>query len=120
MRKALAEENGNRKRFRAIMACLGKKTGYNGYSEETILLKNIVDLETNQKMTDHVWFSYTKGFQQAKISEGDAVEFDARIKEYKKGYVNTRYNIDHQKHDFKLSNPTKIKRVSLKSALNQQ
>ena len=111
MRKELAAENGSRKKFKAVFSRIGKKVNYKGYSEETILLNNVVDLEANKVVADHVWFSYTQGFIKALISIGDTLEFEARIKEYRKGYVNKNYKINNSTTDFKLSNPTKIKKV---------
>jgi hypothetical protein len=111
MRKVLAKKEGERKKFRATFSRIGKKINFKGYSEETILLKEIIDVETNECVADHVWFSYTKGFETITLSEGVHLEFDARVKGYKKGYVNTKYSINNQKTDFKLSNPTKIKRL---------
>lgn len=92
----------------------GKKISYTGYSEETILLKNIRDVESNEIVADHLWFTFSLTFQKAKISEGCTIEFDARVKDYKKGYVNKKIGINNRKKDFKLSNPTKI--VLIKSA----
>ena len=109
MRKKLAEKEGERRKFSAVFSRIGKKTNYNGYSEETILLKNITDVDTHEVVADHVWFSYSKSFQQVPLIEGVNVEFEARVKEYKKGYVNSRYKIDQRTKDFKLSHPTKIK-----------
>jgi hypothetical protein len=111
MRKELAAEEGKRKKFKAIFSRIGKKVNYKGYSEETILLKNVIDLEANKIVADHVWFSYTQGFIKALISEGDTLEFEARVKEYRKGYVNKNYKINNSTTDFKLSNPTKIKKA---------
>jgi hypothetical protein len=111
MRKELASVNGSRKRFTAVFSRVGKKVSYKGYSEETILLKTVVDLETNKGVADHIWFSYTQGFIKASLKPGDIVEFEARVKEYRKGYINKNYKIDNSTIDFKLSNPTKIKRV---------
>ncbi len=111
MRKELEKDSGVRKRFRATFIRIGKKAGFNGYSEETILLKHIVDAETNKVVTDHIWFSFTKGFEKLSLTEGVTLEFEARIKEYKKGYVNARYKINTATLDYKLSNPTKIKRI---------
>jgi len=111
MRKQLAAEVGQRKKFRATAGRLGKKINYKGYSEETILLNNIVDVETEKVVTDHSWFSYTQGFIKAMVRPGDALEFEARVKEYRKGYVNRTYKINHTSTDFKLSNPTKIKKI---------
>jgi hypothetical protein len=112
MRKELAARNGDRKKFKALFSKIGKKVNFKGYNEETILLKNIIDAETNTVLADHVWFSYTQGFIKAGLNPGDQIEFDARVKEYRKGYVNRSYKINNTTTDFKLSNPTKIKRVN--------
>lgn len=111
MRKELAAENGSRKKFKAVFSRIGKKVNYKGYSEETILLKNIVDVESQKIIADHVWFSYTQGFIKASLKPGETIEFEARVKEYRKGYVNKNYKINNSTTDFKLSNPTKIKKA---------
>ena len=108
MRKALGDKEGQRRSFKATFARFGSKRGYQGYKEETILLKNIVDIETNKVIADHAWFNYTKSFQRFKLIEGMQIGFDARIKEYHKGYVNTRYGIDDRKKDYRLSHPTNV------------
>ena len=112
MRKELLKIDGHRKKFSATFSRLGTKKNYKGYSEPTILLISIIDIETGLKVADHLWFSLTKGFENAGLKagkEGATVEFEARIKEYKKGYVNARYKINQQKADYKLSHPTRIK-----------
>jgi hypothetical protein len=111
MRKELAKEEGTRKKFTATFSRFGKKTNFKGYSEDTLLLINVADASTNQVVADHVWFSLTKGFESLPLTPGDVVEFEARVKEYSKGYVNRRYKINNQSKDFKLSNPTRIKLV---------
>ena len=111
MRKALAKENGLRKKFTAIFSRIGKKVNYKGYTEETILVTNIIDVDTNKVVSDHVWFSYTKGFEKLELTEGIQLEFEARIKKYRKGYVNARYQINKSLIDYKLSHPTRIKKV---------
>jgi hypothetical protein len=108
MRKALAEQEGVRKKFRAIFVRTGKKTNFRGYSEETILLKNIIDVENESTVADHIWFAYSKRFQEVSQTPGACITFEARIKKYNKGYSNARYKIDHRRIDYKLSNPTKI------------
>lgn len=108
MRKRLASSEGERKKFRAQFSRFGKKTNYKGYSEETILLKGVVDMETNDVVADHLWFSLTKSFEKLVLKEGAMVEFEARVKVYRKGYVNSRYQINNSTKDFKLSHPTKI------------
>lgn len=116
MRNELKNENGQRKKFNAIFDRIGKKINIKGYSEETILLRNIVDVEANKIVADHLWFGYTKGFQKLTFSNGDMVEFEARVKVYSKGYVNKKYKINNKKTDYKLSHPTKITLVKPKSA----
>lgn len=111
MRKALEANQGNRKKFRATFERVGKKVNYKGYSEDTILLKNIIDVISNQQVADHLWFSYTKGFEAIDLKEGVVLEFEARVKEYSKGYVNRALKINDQKQDYKLSHPTKIKKM---------
>src|SRR6188768_802777 len=112
MRKALAKEEGQRKKFNAVFSRLGKKVNYQGYSEDTILLTRIMDAETKQIVADHLWFSYTKSFEKVQLTEGVCLEFEARVKEYKKGYVNARYKINQSRKDFKLSHPTKIRIIT--------
>jgi hypothetical protein len=109
IRKRLAAEEGQRKKFRAVFSRFGKKVNYQGYSEMTVLLVNIVDAGSNSPVADHLWFSYTKGFENIKLTEGSIIEFEARVKEYAKGYVNKKYGINNRKQDYKLSHPTKIK-----------
>jgi len=112
MRKALAKEEGQRKKFTASFSRIGKRTNFKGHREETVLLLDVTDVETNHVVTDHAWFTFTKGFQQAAMNAGDRVEFEARIKKYNKGYVNRRYDINSTRTDYRLSNPTKIKVVA--------
>jgi len=109
MRKQLASVEGSRKKFAGIFSRFGKKTNYHGYADRTILLVNIVDLETNSRVADHVWFNYTKAFEKLLLEPGVRVEFDARVKIYKKGYVNAKYKIDNRSFDFRLSHPTGVK-----------
>ena len=111
MRKELAKDEGERKTFRAIFKRIGKKVNYKGYSEDTILLSNVSDVVTGKVVADHMWFSFTKGFEGIDLKEGAILEFDARIKSYKKGYVNKGYGINKQKLDYKLSHPTKIRKI---------
>lgn len=108
MRKELGKRLGERKKFQATFVRFGKKTNYYGFVEETILLKNIIDLENNRMVTEHLWFAYTKSFQQISLTDGTQIEFEARIKKYTKGYKSSKYKIDRRTEDYKLSHPTKI------------
>lgn len=110
MRSRLRKDTGIRKRFTGVFVKRGKKINFKGYSEDTLLLTNILDVERKEIVANHVWFTYTKGFDAlGTLREGACLEFDARIKEYTKGYVNKALGINNQKHDYRLSNPTKIK-----------
>lgn len=111
MRKNLEDKIGLRKKFRAVFTRFGKKVNYSGYTDTTILLNNIVDAETNLAATDHHWFAYTKGFEKAQLKEGDTIEFEARVKIYKKGYVNRKLAINNRQSDYKLSHPTHIHKI---------
>ena len=84
-----------------------------GRAAELSLLGDwLSDVATGQVVADHVWFSYKKGFEQVRLSEGVRVEFEARVKEYKKGYVNPALGRKRKTSDFKLSHPTRIRLVT--------
>lgn len=87
----------------------GIKRGYQGRTEETILLLNVKDKNDNV-VANHLWFSMTKGFAACELSQGDTVLFDARVDKYNKGYYGHREDVYRERHtDYKLSRPTKIK-----------
>lgn len=109
MRSGLKRDAGQRKTFKALFVRLGKKSGFKGRSQETILLRNVTDPETGVLLTDHAWLNLTESFLAAGIREGTVIEFEARVKAYTKGYVNKRYTIDRQKRDFRLSHPTRFR-----------
>jgi hypothetical protein len=108
MRKNLESQLGLRKKFSAVFSRFGKKVNYKGYTDTTILLMNVVDVETQTSVADHVWFAYTKGFEKIHLAEGAVIKFDARVKIYKKGYVNRKLSISQRQVDYKLSHPTNI------------
>lgn len=108
MRKNLEDKLGLRKKFRAVFTRFGKKVNYQGYTDITILLTQVVDAETSTLVTDHHWFAFTKGFEKAQLKEGGTIEFEARVKMYKKGYVNRKLSVNKRQLDYKLSHPTNI------------
>jgi hypothetical protein len=115
MRVKLANINLVRKTFKGIFERYGVKTNFKGYSETTILLKDITD-DNNKIVADHIWFNLTKGFEAlGELKTGEIIIFDARVKPYIKGYKGRRYDEDYLnehpiEQDYKLSNPTKIKK----------
>jgi len=111
MRTKLRDAQGERFTFNATFVRIGKKTNYMGLSEETVLLKNILKAETQEFVCDHVWLNFTRAFEKLNLREGDMISFDARIKQYTKGYVNRKIKINLQKRDYRLSHPTQIKRL---------
>jgi hypothetical protein len=108
MRQKLAKHEGERKKFFATVSKTGKRVSIKGYSEDTLLLLQVTDAETNQVVCDHVWFAYSKTFDDARLSPGLKISFEARVKEYSKGYVNRSLGINNRKRDYKLSHPTKV------------
>ena len=112
MRTGLKKINDVRKKFQGVYQREGKKINWKGYSETTILLKDIRD-ETGNVVTDHLWFTMTKGFEAlGALTTGDVIEFEARVTDYKKGYVNRSIKVNQRSVDYKLSRPTKMRIVT--------
>lgn len=100
-----------RAKFVGSFERMGSKPNWHGYAAETILLRNVRD-EAGKVVTAHLWFNYTGSFRSlGKLNAGDVIEFEARVTDYVKGYVNYRARIDRRKTDYKLSRPTKVRRV---------
>lgn len=94
-----------RYRFRAKITKTGSRTTcYGMYCIPMVLLTHVILVETGRHVTDHLWFTLGKCWEPYKI--GEWVEFDARVGEYVKGYYKDML-------DYKLNNPTKIKKVDL-------
>ena len=111
MRTGLKKIDQVRKKFQGVYHREGRKTNWKGYSETTILLKDIKD-ESGRIVTDHAWFALTRGFEDlGQLNAGDVIEFEARVTEYRKGYVNRRISVDQRSVDYKLSRPTKLRLV---------
>lgn len=111
MRKDLKSIDGQRIRFRGIVERFGTKKNYHGYPEPTILFKDVHRVDNEMLVTDHVWFSAGKTILALNLSAGDVVEFDARVGDYVKGYVNHREGIDDRTLDYKLNRPTRFSKI---------
>ena len=93
--------------FTGIFERIGTKNGYKGILQ-TVLLLDIRD-ESNNIITKHLWFNFTKGFQKAKMEKGDKIQFSARVSEYIKGYQGYRTDVFKPlEQDYKLSYPNRI------------
>ena len=96
----------------------GFKNSYRGLLETTILLRNIRLVDTNKVVTDHLWFSKTKGFEALNLKEGDIVQFDARVNTYKKKYKGYWDEEAYLINDYQLSYPTKLRKITKTEELN--
>ena len=111
MRKELKKMDNIRGLFSGRFNRLGTKNGWKGATLTTVLLTDIRDSEGNI-VSDHLWFNYTKGFASVDLQEGDTIQFEARVTEYWKGYCGYRGDVYRPiKKDYKLSYPTKIKKI---------
>jgi hypothetical protein len=111
VRKELAKIDGERCSFQGVFVRYGLKSGWKGNQERTVLLRDIRGA-AGYVVTDHLWFNLTKGFQGlGELAEGDVILFDARVKEYEKGYKGRREDVYAPiELDYKLSHPTRIRR----------
>lgn len=100
--------------FTATFIRFGFRDGYKG-PVKTILLQDV--LLDGKIVTDHLWFDLTKGFESADLLPGDVVEFCARVSIYEKGYKGYRNDVFDRpiEKDYRLSRPTKIKKIGKKS-----
>jgi hypothetical protein len=116
MRKELKPLQDLRGQFTGTFVRIGTKNSY-GYLKQTLLLKDVMD-RTGKVVTDHLWFNLTKGFAGLGLTPGDVVQFDARVRLYEKGYRGYREDVYKPiETDYKLSHPTRLKKVEGKNAL---
>ena len=107
MRDKLQRENKKRLIFFAEFDKYGTKRNYHGFPEKTICLKNVI-FENGNFATDHIWFTVGKRIDSlGELNDGDKISFEARITEYQKGYFK-----EGKTEDYKLSNPTKLKKIT--------
>jgi hypothetical protein len=75
-------------------------------------LHHVTD-DTGKVVADHLWFTKTKGFEAlGSLKNGDVIEFEARVTNYRKGYVNRKIGVNQRSVDYKLSRPTKLSVVA--------
>lgn len=115
MREALAPHENKRLTFTGTFARFGKRRGWQGREEATVLLRDITN-GAGEVVTDHLWFRLTAQFARLDLQEGDVVRFGARVTRYRKGYRGRRedmYVMDKPPAiDFQLSRPTRVEKVT--------
>jgi len=67
-----------------------------------MLLTNLVDVDNNATVTDHLWFVVGKTLSELTLRTGDIISFNARVGEY------TKNDNGVWVKDFKLKNMSKI------------
>ena len=98
--------------FVATFERFGTKHGYKG-EEKTVLLSDVRLVETNEILTDHLWFNATKGFLNVKPKKGDKIQFQGRVEWYEKGYFGRREDVYvPESTDYKISRPSKVKNLT--------
>lgn len=70
-------------------------------------------ITNGEVVCDHLWFTMSKGFENARLMEGDVIQFKARVGTYLKGYKGWREDVFDKpiERDWKLQYPTDIKKV---------
>lgn len=108
-REILKSYKEQRIRIRAKVLRFGKKPAFRGPPVDTILLIDVIKVDDNSFLTDHIWF--TKGKWCDGIQVADQIELDARVKTYTKGYFGYKEDVAWEKpavNDYKFSNPSKV------------
>ena len=112
MRKGLKKLEGVRGSFTGKIEKFGIKEN-RWELLETVLLLDVK--YSGRRVADHIWMTVGKNFASAQLVVGDTVSFDARVTEYEKGYKGSNYEKQLYKPietDYRLSNPTKVKKIS--------
>lgn len=110
MRDGLKDKSNDRKPFSATFKRFGSKKGYQGRQLTTVLFVSIFC--DGKEVCDHVWFTLGKQMDELKLTEGDRISFNARVKLYQKGYRGRRegHDLPPPSVDYKLSHPSNIKK----------
>ncbi len=111
MRTELENRDGERGEYVGTFVRKGRKKTYRGSFKETVLLRGVRTLD-GKPVCDHLWFNYTKGFENlGTIQKGEKIRFTARSKSYQKGYQGWKWNVERRSEkDYRLSHPSKVER----------
>merc|ERR1712100_823924 len=100
VRLGLVSSLHQRMRFHGTVRRMGKTRGRRAWMRRTVLLTDIVACEDQSIRTDHVWLVVGKQLENLQLHRGDKIQFDARVRWYRK----------RGGHDLKLSHHTKLKK----------
>lgn len=113
-RRGLRDREGQRLRFRGTFERFGHRRNWHGFDEPTVLLRDVRAVDDASVTTDHLWFPMTKGFAAlGSLTQGDVIEFDARVTRYDKGYRGRRDDVAIEcppTWDYRLSRLTRLVR----------
>ena len=111
MRTKLQQIEDERNTFMGVFNRFGEKNGYKSILR-TVLLKDIKNKD-GEIVTNHLWFNLTKGFNKLDMKQGDIIQFNARVKEYEKGYKGYREDVYKPLEiNYRLSHPTKLSKIT--------
>jgi len=111
MREKLGNFFGSRRVFQGEFKRFSIKSGWKG-PLQTILLVDLLDVKTQEIISNHLWFTCGKRFYSLKLETGDTVRFAARVTRYLKGYQGRHGdNEGFQELDYRLSYPSKVEKV---------
>jgi hypothetical protein len=113
MRENFAKHLNLRSEWIGKVKKFGEKTTYKGYVEQTVLLVDVINASNETIHTDHIWLTVGKNLRGLKI--GMRIKFTARISEYLKGYLGSRYddyNPTVLETDYRLSYPSRFEVLS--------
>lgn len=119
MRLELALREGKRQTYFATFVRYGRRKGWKGREETTLLFSDIRD-SLGTQVSDHLWFGQTKAMLElGPLLAGTQVKFEARSAPYEKGYKGYRDVDAPVETDFKLAFPTHVELVENSRTGNQ-
>lgn len=102
---------GKKFRLRGTFEKIGTKKNWKfGFLEETVLLIDIKN-DASEIIADHLWINHTKQLKNADLKKGDQVEFFGIVRCYQKGYFDFREGLDNRTIDYKITYPSKVKKI---------
>ena len=113
MRKELEQRDGRRGTFTATFERFGSKPAYKGPPIVTLLFVDVRDA-SDKVVADHLWFKTALCWERADLKPGELVQFDARVREYWKGYRGHRDEGEGLTKDYGLRYPKNDRELSRK------